>query len=96
MFELRYRGDLLGHFPSEEAAYAHAREHHGLGREGERLAHHVEDPQSLTVEPRRRFALSCRGALVDTYHSQEDAEGARDFRVTPLTPPDAWTIEEGG
>jgi len=72
--ELRYRGELLGFHPSREAAEAHAREHHGYGRQsGEpRLAqHHAQDPEALSIEPRRPLSLFVRGNLVDTFTSRD-------------------------
>jgi hypothetical protein len=79
--ELRYRGELLGFHPSREAAESHAREHHGYGRkpnEPRQAQHHVQDPESITIEPRRPITLFVSGNLVDSFMSREDGEVAID------------------
>lgn len=98
--ELRYRGELLGFHPSEDEAYAHAREHHGLDVDTKKDTH-VADPEALSIEPRRPVSLHVRGNLVDTFHTLEGgreavkrmqesakARAERDPRLVALLPAD--------
>lgn len=87
-YEARYRGELLGHWPSEEAARAHAREHFTGGKPDV----HVQDPDNFTIEPRRPVELRCRGNLVDTFHTREGAEAQRAKLATKEAPAKVWTI----
>ena len=77
--ELRYRGELLGFHASREAAESHAREHHGYGRkpdEPRQAEHHAQDPEALSIEPRRPLSLFVRGNLVDTFTSRDEGNEA--------------------
>jgi hypothetical protein len=66
--ELRYRGQLLGHWPTEAGARAHVQSH---------MSKH-QDPESIVVSPARPLALLCYGSLVDTFHDEPSAEATRD------------------
>ena len=81
--ELRYRGELLGFHESAEAAAAHARAEHGFGRpQGQKRTNtQVEDPEALTIEPRRVLSLYVNGRLVDTFHTQEAGQAAVDTLI---------------
>jgi|GEM_PF-3066315 len=100
-FELRYRGDLLSFHGSRVAAEHHAEEHHGYGRApgAPRGASDVEDPESLTIEPRRPVSLFCRGNLVGTFASELDAQAFMRAQIERLTAPGrtrpAPRIDEG-
>jgi len=82
-YELRYRGDLLGIHPSQAAAEAHAQTHHGYGRSTDRVRKptEVEDPERLTIEPRRPVSVFCNGDLLSTFLSESDAERAIEARI---------------
>ena len=75
-YELRYRGDLLGFHPSKEAAESHATKQYGYGRakDAPRSASMVDDPENVTIEPRRPVSLFCRGNLVETFVAEDAAD----------------------
>jgi hypothetical protein len=81
MVELRQRGWLLGFHADEAAARTHLAAHY---------ADH-EDQASFTIEPRRPVSLYCRGTLVDTCHSLDDAADAMMRRATKRAPIDVWS-----
>jgi hypothetical protein len=78
--EVRFRGELLGHFPSKEHAESHAQKHF------------AEQSADLSIEPRRAVELRCRGNLVDTFHTREGAEAAREKLATERAPAKVWTV----
>lgn len=67
MYELRFRGELLGFHPDEGSAHDHLSKHYK-----EHFLSGMED--DFTVTPRRAHSLYCRGSLVDTFDSSADAE----------------------
>src|SRR5262249_54574266 len=79
--EVRYRGELVGHYASESAArdYVAAQEHD-------------DKAEAFTGEPRRQFGLFARGNLVDTFHTAEGAHAAVERLATRRCPVDAWGV----
>jgi hypothetical protein len=83
--ELRYRGELLGHHASEEAARSYLKAHYA----------NVKTQGDFTIASRRPVELYCRGNLVDTFHTHAAAQA----RITGLKPahklampPEVWEI----
>lgn len=81
--ELRYRGDLLGRYSDATSASAIARDHLGLGV-AEKKDHHVEDEDSITIEPARSFELYQHGRLVDTFHDAAAATAVLQARLAKV------------
>ena len=74
MFEVRYLDRLLGHtFVSQDAADTYVRTRLTHPIEGKAL---VQD--GFTVEPLRAFSLVGRNGVIDTFHTQADAEAERN------------------
>jgi hypothetical protein len=64
--EVRYRGQLLGHWPTESDAKAHIASH---------MSKHA-DPENITIAPMRPLALLCHGSLVDTFDDEASTKAA--------------------
>jgi hypothetical protein len=65
-FEVRYRGQLLGHWPTEGDAKAHIASH---------MNKH-SDPENITIGPMKSIALLCHGSLVDTFNDEASTQAA--------------------
>lgn len=66
--ELRFRGQLLSEHASEKEAKA------AIPKKAEHIADHKAHVAEYSVGERKPFRIYCRGNLVDTADSHEDAE----------------------
>lgn len=92
--EIRYRGELLGFHPSKEEAEKHLAEHHtGTSGTDNRLQHHSQTPEDFVIQPRQAFELRCRGNLVDTFSSEDEAWKQIESRASVRAPIEVWEVQ---
>jgi hypothetical protein len=75
MHDLRFKGELLGRFASEEEAELHRDKHLSLHMAHEKLAPHV------TVTPSGPIEVWCHGNFVDSFANTEMAQAFVDERI---------------